>query len=257
MAPPNILRGINMQKACMKKRDKVAIVGFAPSWKETPWDDQSYEIWCLNEFYKVGNQIKNFRADRWFEIHDRNSKSKSNPEHQKFLKECPCPVYMWKKYDDIPNSVKFPKDEIINFFEEKGCKGARYFTNSISWFIAFAIYEGFKTIAVYGVDMATDSEWGWQRPSCEYWIGLAEGMGIEVIIPPSSDLLKCTQLYGFESNNRNRAWMKAQIGELNKRMKHFAQQEQQARQAEFQAQMAQAEIRGAKQAYQEILKRTQ
>jgi hypothetical protein len=239
------------------KKSKVYIVGFAPSWAETPWQDQDAEIWCLNEFYKVGKTVPGFHADRWFEIHDRNSKSKATPEHQQFLQQCPCPVYMWQKYDDIPNSVRFPKDEIIQFFEEKGYKGARYFTNSISWFIAMAIMEGFKSIHVYGVDMATDSEYGWQRPSCEYWIGVAEGMGIEIHIPSASDLLKCTQLYGFESNNKNRVWIKAQIGELGKRNQQFAQQQAQAQQAAHQAEIAQAEIRGAKSAYQEILKRTQ
>lgn len=239
------------------KKSKVYIVGFAPSWAETKWDDKDAEIWCLNEFYKIGKTVPNFRADRWFEIHDRNSKSKATPEHQQFLRTCPCPVYMWKKYEDIPNSVRFPKDEIVQFFEEKGYSGARYFTNSISWFIALAIYEGFKEISVTGVDMATDSEYGWQRPSCEYWLGVCDGLGIKLHIPASSDLLKCTQLYGFESNNQNRAWMKTQIGELSKRSHQFAQQQAQAQGAAHQAEIAQAEIRGAKQAYQEILKRTQ
>lgn len=240
-----------------EKKSKVYIVGFAPSWAETNWQDPDAEIWCLNEFYKVGKTVPGFKADRWFEIHDRNSKSKATPEHQQFLQTCPCPVYMWKKYNDIPNSVRFPKDEIITFFEERGFKGARYFTNSISWFIAFAIYEGFKEISVTGVDLATDQEYGWQRPSCEYWIGVAEGMGIKINIPSSSDLLKCTQLYGFESSNKNRNWIKAQVGELSKRSQHFAQQQAQAQQAAHQAEIAQAEIRGAKSAYQEILKRTQ
>lgn len=239
----------------MSKRDKVCIVGFAPSWIEAAWDSQDTEIWCLNEMYKVANQVKNFRADRWFEIHDLTSASKSGKEHQEFLKTCPCPLYVQKKVDWLPNAITFPKEEILNYFDGKA--GAKYFTNSISWFISLAIMEGFKEITIVGVDMATDSEYGWQRPSCEYWIGLAEGLGIKVIIPPSSDLLKATQLYAFESNNRNRVWIKTQIGELGKRTNQYAQQEAQARQAEHQAQIAQAEIRGAKSAYQEILKRTQ
>lgn len=239
------------------KKDKVCIVGFAPSWQETPWGDKDTEIWCLNEFYKVGKTVPGFKVDRWFEIHDRNSKSKATPEHIQFLQNCPVPVYMWQKYDDIPNSVAFPKNEILDYFESREYRGARYFTNSISWFIALAIMEGFKEISVLGVDMATDSEYGWQRPSCEYWIGIAEGMGIKVNIPAASDLLKCTQLYGFESNNKNRVWMKTQIDELKKRTQQFGQQKAQAQAAVSQAEVAQAEIRGAMSAYQEILKRTQ
>ncbi len=240
-----------------KKVKKVCIVGFAPSWKEAKWEDESYEIWCLNEMYKRSDQVPKFRATRWFEIHNRNSASKSIEEHQAWLKSCPVPLYMWDKYDDLPNSVKFPKDEIVAWLRDKGHSGAGYFTNSISWMVALAMYEGYEEIQLVGVDMANDSEYGWQRPSCEYFIGLAEGMGIKFYIPPASDLLKCTQLYGFESDNKNRVWMKAQTKELSNRSKTYAQQEEQHRNAMMQAMIAQAEIRGAKSAYSEILKRTQ
>ena len=239
------------------EKKKVAIIGFAPSWREAPWGSDEYEFWCLNEFYKLIPEIKEFRADRWFEIHNRDSVSKATEEHQKWLKECPVPLYMWQKYNDLPNSVKFPRDEIIEWLKNKGCSGAGYFTNSISWMLAFGMYEGFEEISVFGVDMANDSEYQGQRPSCEYFIGLAEGMGIKVYIPQASDLLKCTQLYGFESDNKNRVWMKAQAKEMGKRIQQFAQQERQAHDALIQAQIAQAELRGAKSAYQEIRKRTQ
>jgi hypothetical protein len=243
----------------VNKREKVAIVGFAPSWKETPFDSQDTEIWCLNEMYRVAPEVKNFRADRWFEIHDLFSKSKAVKEHQEFLQKAQhdMPLYVQKKYDHLPNAIVFPFNEIIEFFEKKGVCGKRYFTNSISWFIAYAIMLEFKEIAICGVDMATDSEYGWQRPSCEYWIAAAEFSGIKVTIPESSDLLKCGQLYAIESSNKNRNWMKAQVGELNKRIQHYSQQEMVAKQNELQCQIAQAEIRGAKSAYQEILKRTQ
>lgn len=239
------------------KRKKVAIVGFAPSWKEAPFADQDTDIWLLNEMYKLAPQVPVFRFDRWFEIHDRNSPSKATAEHIAFLKQCPCPLYMWDHFDDLPSSIPFPKDEIIAWLEKQGRIGARYFTNTISWMIALAMYEGFEEIAIYGVNMSTDSEYGYQKPSCEYFIGLAEGMGIKVFIPQSSELLKCTQLYGFESNNNLNAWIKEQATELSARMKIITQQIDQARNAEVQAMCAQAELRGAQAAYKEVLKRRQ
>ena len=242
-----------------RKSDKVAIVGFAPSWKEAPFDapPEECEIWMLNEMYKLKDEVKNFRADRWFEIHDLNSPSKNKPEHLDFLRNCPCPVYLQKKRDDIPNGIPFPWQEIFDYFEGKGYIGARYFTNSISEIIAFAIYTGFKEISIVGVNMSNDAEYGWQKPSCEYWIGICEGLGIKVNIPLGSELLKCSQVYALESNNKLTAWIKEQAGELNKRIQHFAQQEENARRGVLQSQIAQAEIRGAQSAYQEILKRRQ
>lgn len=239
------------------EKKRVYIVGFAPSWVETKWDDTEAEVWCLNEFYKLTKEIKGFRCTRWFEIHNRDSKSKATPEHTAFLKQCPVPLFMWQRYDDLSSSVRFPKDEIIQFFEDKGFLGARYFTNSISWMVALAIYEGFEEIILTGTDMAQDSEYGWQRPSVEYFIGLAEGLGIKFSIPLSSDLLKCTQLYGFESDNRNRVWLRSQVQELSKRAQVVAGQEMQLQHNLHQSQIAQAEMRGAQQAYREILKRTQ
>lgn len=240
-----------------ERKKKVCIMGFAPSWKETPFENQDYEIWTLNEAYKLAEQQPKFRADRWFEIHDRNSPSKNTEEHMAFLRQCPCPVYMWQHYDDIPNSVKFPKDDVVEFFSKRGCSGSEYFTNSISWFVALAIYEGYEEILITGVDMAQDSEYQAQRPSVEFWIGYAEGMGIKVTIPPTSDILKATQMYGFESNNRNRAWIKAQTKELGKRMNQHRNNELQYQQALLNEQLAQAELRGAKSAYNEVLVRTQ
>ena len=240
-----------------EKKSKVYIVGFAPSWAETNWQDPDAEIWCLNEFYKVGKTVPNFHADRWFEIHDLSSPSKNTPEHIDFLKNCPVPLYLQKKRDDIPNGIEFPVYEIIKWMEDKGFSGSRYFTNSISFFIMFAAYEGFKEISIFGVDMSTESEYYHQKASAEHMIGLCEGLGIKVHIPQSSELLKCSQLYAFETSNKLRVWVKSQIGELAKRSQQFAQQQMQAQQATHQAEIAQAEIRGAKQAYNEWLKRSQ
>ena len=37
----------------LKRNDKVAIVGFAPTWNQTPFKDSTFDIWACNEFYLV------------------------------------------------------------------------------------------------------------------------------------------------------------------------------------------------------------
>ena len=64
--------------------------------------------------------------------------------------------------------------------------------------LALAIHEGFEEIHVYGVDMAVDTEYHHQRPSCEFFLGLAAGMGIKIFVPDTADLLKTRFLYGFD-----------------------------------------------------------
>lgn len=197
---------------------KVAIVGFAPSWNLAPFENEEFEIWGLNELYKLFEKHPHGRAERWFEIHNPNSPSKAIPEHIDWLSKCPIPLYMQKVEERFPMAQELPLKEMIEHF------GSGYLTNSISYMIAFAIYEGFREIHVYGVDMAQDSEYQTQRPSCEYWLGRAEGMGIKTYIPPTSDLLKCAGLYGYETDNQMRVKMKARIKELKDRQKGYQQE---------------------------------
>ena len=81
----------------------------------------------------------------------------------------------------------------------------------------WALYEHVKgerigQIGLWGVDMAQHgvkqghagwftSEYARQRPSVEYWLGVAEGMGIDVTVPDESDILKCSVIYGYHTTH--------------------------------------------------------
>jgi len=82
--------------------------------------------------------------------------------------------------------------------------------------IAMAIFEGYQEIGVWGVDMAVGTEYVNQRPSCEYFVGLARGAGIRVYIPPASDLCKTRFLYAFENERQHQ--YKEKVGSMIKNM---------------------------------------
>ncbi|MFH0957705.1 MAG: hypothetical protein V1897_03290, partial [Pseudomonadota bacterium] len=163
-------------------RSKVAIVGFAPSSMADArvyFGDPAFEIWGINQLY-IAFPAMAKHATRWFQIHTRREYDAAvrDHAHHKWLSEQTLfPIYMQGRDPEVPMSIPFPKDEIVNIF-------SRYFTNSISWEIALAIYEGFKEIHIYGVDMSTDAEYREQRPSCEYFVGWAKALGINVVISP-------------------------------------------------------------------------
>jgi hypothetical protein len=105
-----------------------------------------------------------------------------------------------------------------------------------------------KTIIVEGF-ASHNTEYGTQRPSCEYYIGMARGMGIKVTIPPESDLLKAVYLYGYQDVEEAafRAKLNARKGELG----------QKAQELEVQIQNLTAglhQYRGAMQDVEHILK---
>jgi len=145
----------------------------------------------------------------------------------------PVPVYMQKKFKSIPNSVRYPFDEIVKYFSPYFTDPvhARYFTNSISFMLALAIYEGFQEIAIYGVDLAVTTEYSEQRPSCEFWIGVAVGRGIKVHIPLQSDLLKTRFIYGFEEKKQHAFEQKMNqvMADLEKKKAEMSQQLEQTK----------------------------
>lgn len=225
---------------------KVAIVGFAPSslrvaldviFRNEKWTaENKCEIWGLNELYKMLEQfgLSSDRWDRWFDIHDpRSSISTRDAENVKWLAAQTKPIYMIQHYADIPASTPYPLRQIIRYWESD------YLTNTISMMILLASMEGrqlqdaevdgkivkrgtvidesraFGEIQVWGVDMAQDSEYSHQRPSCEAAVGFARGLGIKVYVPPLSDLMKIPFVYGYEGDGQAlRQKLDARISEL-------------------------------------------
>jgi hypothetical protein len=207
----------------------VYIVGFAPSWVLTPWDDPDADLWGMNSLFQIAPD-KNWAA--WFQLHDIE---KHHPDDKEdvinWLGSQSFPVFMWEEHIEkysLPNAVPYPRAQILTSFQPS------YFTNTVSWQIALAILSGYQKIGIYGVDMAQDSEYGHQRPSCEWMIGVAQGRGIEVEIPGDSDLLKTSFLYGIEDGGVLRHKLDTRLRELIERRTELERQRNIAHEAMLQ-----------------------
>lgn len=167
------------------KARKIAICGFAEtSYKLAPWGNPEWEIWGLNGLHKIITWTDNIT--RWFQIHPKESVfgegSGGGADHVKFLQSLKIPVFMTQHYDEIPMSVAYPLKEICEWFSI-GRERERhpYLSNTISEMLALLAYEiviggrEVDEIGVWGVDMAHSSEYGFQRPSCEFYLGIIEG----------------------------------------------------------------------------------
>lgn len=197
-----------------RKRDKVAILGYTNHNFHAPWQDDTWDLWGLNDLHAAFEAYVPgiFKTDRvsWFQLHKPDHTGAyhgvRDPEHHKWMLAQTCPIYMWEPPEAIKAACRYPLLETLREFPRA------YFNNSISWMIAHAIRMGYTTIGLWGVDMALDgvhgeSEYSYQRPSVEYFIGLAEGRGIEVVIPKESELLKCGYLYGYDNSSNVRRKM--------------------------------------------------
>ena len=90
------------------------------------------------------------------------------------------PIMSWQKYADIP----FPLEEVIARF------GTRYFTNTVSYMLAYAIFLKIPIIKIYGVDTSFGAPYAQENRGVEYWLGRAEEGGVTVINHPESHLLR-------------------------------------------------------------------
>jgi len=171
----------------------VAILGFAPSYVDAPFDDARIDVWTMNYHHEA---VK--RSSRVFELHEWTIvQGEDGGTHLRTLAALTVPVYMQTEHPEVPMSVAYPLDQMCNEFKLPHTEKA-YFTNTASYMIAMAITEHYDEIQLYGIDMSQDTEYATQRPSCEYFLGIAVGRGIRVIPHRSSDVLKTAFLYGYE-----------------------------------------------------------
>lgn len=171
---------------------KIAIIGLGGTHRQAPWRDPSWEIWGMPwQLYP--------RATRMYELHTQqmcdNAKGKARDEIwlEKARKAYPgIPVYCDpSRMHAFEGAIEYPIKEVMEFLP------IPYLENTIAYEIAHALYEGMgegDTIGLFGIHMMGRGEYTYQRPSVTYLIGLAQGRGVNVVIPPGSPLF----LSGYE-----------------------------------------------------------
>ncbi len=171
-----------------RTRDKLAVVGFATSTRDlAPFDDPEWDIAGLNQLYRMIP-----RADIWMDIHvNWDEENVEGTDHEGWIRDCGIPVLMSRVHSELPTSVSYPVDAVI-------AGATDYLTSSVAFYIAWAIHQGYKEVALYGIDLVVGTEYEFQKSCAEFWIGVAHGKGMKVTLPPQCALLKQTHRYGYE-----------------------------------------------------------
>jgi hypothetical protein len=170
------------------------------------------------------------RKDAWFELHrwevqepgfpeDPHGKSWFSPEYVRFMELFEGPVFMSSPVPSVKNCVLFPYQRMLDLH------GPYHFTSSVAWMLAYAIEQRPKAIGLWGIDMASTEEYARQRPGCQHFLGLAKSMGIEIFLPPESDLMMPTTMYGISETHPRHIKFLARKRELEDRMKAHEQQQ--------------------------------
>ena len=152
------------------------------------------EVWGTTETYKGQANL-----DRVYFMDKLDPHLQTGWENLEGLAHWGGKVYTLKHYAGIPKSVAYPIDDIIHEFEKL------YFTSSMSYMLAHAIYEKVDVINLHKVaTLAASREYYHQKDCLDFWCGVALGRGIKVIVSPDSYLMKaspwCSTLYGYLVN---------------------------------------------------------
>ena len=188
---------------------KLAIVGTHTLTRHlAPYDDPDCDIWVFNESGQANAEFYRYELDkqwckRWdaiIQIHKPEVyRSQTNwviNSHWDWLQRNHGDKVIWMQGVDplVPNSKRYPLDEIIAIVP--GAK-YRWFTSSVSYAAALAIYQGYKDVGFYGLDMESNTEYGYQLPNFIYWIGVMEGLGINLYHVSNKQYFS-EKLYGYE-----------------------------------------------------------
>lgn len=172
----------------------VCIIGLSPSSRELAFNEpEGTEMWGLNNSHHCFSPEQLARFTAWFQIHERSEFTVNNTpdnhgdeqEYIRFLQSLAIPVYMEEYHEDIPSSVRYPREEIV-----RDIVTLDYFTSTIAFMLALAIHKSYQEIHIYGVDMNGDTEYVHERPCVEFYIGIAIARGVKVVIPENSPVLK-------------------------------------------------------------------
>lgn len=179
------------------------------------------DVWVFNEAVSNGTFPE---ATLCFQMHLpaiwRNPANRNDPGHFKWLTtQNEIPVYMMEQYPDVPRSLKYPLDEIL---EMVGEDPNHFLTSSVPQAMALAAYQNqYKRVEIYGVAMETNTEYQWQREGVAHWYGFLKGRGIKVYF--ADETFKAL-LYGYEGEvmlpyetfTERIAELQPQIEDLNK-----------------------------------------
>lgn len=136
-------------------------------------------------------------------------------------------VYVSRLDVRLPNAILYPLEEMTKPY------GGRFvqslLQSSVSFMLAMAINLKPKTIGLWGVDMAAESEYDYQRPGCHFFFNEAHKAGIEIVAPPQSDILEPLPLYGYKEHYPMYWRQKARKMELQARLRAAEQKEAESR----------------------------
>ena len=158
------------------------------------------EVWAINAMVGVLPDVdRAFIMDPMSRFLDTEDAGAMTPMMRNRLPQITYPIYTCEVDERIPAAEEFPLASLV------GDLGCAYFNNTVSYAIAFAMWNEVSHLTVFGVDFTYKTNMHFAeagRACCEFWLAKCIDAGIEVSIAPHSNLLETNvdikeKLYGY------------------------------------------------------------
>jgi hypothetical protein len=173
---------LRRERALPFPEKEVIILGMGATRQFCPFDA---ETWSVNMGY-IQVCMLGGHCEKIFMAHGQTKDPYGRPmfvwEHFNRLAEEGIEIWNTHKVKGLKSKL-FPLKRLIKKY------GTDYFSDALCYMIVWAIDKGYRKIRLYGCDMMTQEEYGWEKGGIEYWVGYAKGLGIEVEICEGSQLL--------------------------------------------------------------------
>lgn len=184
----------------------VAIVALGGSFSEyvlSRINSQKFdEVWGINSIGAIFHVDKTFMMDPASRFLDDIKAGKQTGIAQEFLLETPNkgPIYSCCLDERVPEIELYPLKEVVSDL------GYSYFNNTVSYAIAYAIYnKKVSKLHLYGVDFSYKQNINFAeagRACCEFWCAIALSKGMQIEIAQTSGFMDTNvpeneKLYGY------------------------------------------------------------
>ena len=162
---------------------KVNIIGKSHTWVDAPFDGT--ESWGITQLLLHRScdlviDMNVYEDGRWGE------KERQEAEFVRKL----CGV------NNIPliDLKTYPLAEVMERF------GTDYFSSTVDYAIALALYRGYTDINLYGATMSAASDYYKIKCGADFWCGYAKGMGVKITVHGETSIMKTTDnmVYGYD-----------------------------------------------------------
>ena len=170
---------------------RLNIIGKSRTWVDAPYDDTP--TWGITQLYLKRNvtmviDMNVYDDGRWGEL------EKKEAEAVRGL--CACNGVT------VVDLESYPITDVIERFDTD------YFSSTVDYAIALALYKGYTDIHLYGCTMSADTDYYKHKCGCDFWCGYAKGIGAKVTVHGATTIMKTVDglIYGYDRpQDRDRA----------------------------------------------------